>query len=197
MGETSKYMSYEIKKFANLEGFTAFSATAIQNHLALYEGYVKNVNKLLEYLDTKESGTTEYSELQRRFGWEFDGMRLHELYFENMTNNEVVLDSSFRINEAINKVYGSFENWKKNFSTIGMMRGIGWVVLYFDPSNGELFNTWVHEHDGGHLAGCVPLLVMDVWEHSYITDFGIKRADYIEKFIPHIDWQVVEGRFDN
>jgi len=188
-------MTYETKKFEHLLGLTGFSEVMLKNHFALYEGYIKNVNKLLEYLDTKEPGTVEYSELQRRFGWEFDGMRLHELYFENLIKETSEFNPESNIGQLINKVYGSFENWKKNFVAIGAMRGIGWAVLYYDTSSKELFNIWVGEHDGGHLAGCVPLLVMDVWEHAYMTDYGIKRADYIEAFVKSINWEVVEKRW--
>jgi Fe-Mn family superoxide dismutase len=187
-------MIYETKKFEHLLGIAGFSEVMLKNHFTLYEGYVKNVNKLLEYLDTKESGTTEYSELQRRFAWEFDGMRLHELYFENLTKENSEFNPESNIGILINKIYGSLENWKKNFTAVGTMRGIGWAVLYYDTASKELFNIWIGEHDGGHLAGCVPLLVMDVWEHAYMTDYGIKRADYIENFIKVIDWQVVEKR---
>lgn len=187
-------MIYEIKKYDNLSGLAGFSETLLKNHFALYEGYVKNVNKLLEYLDTKESGTAEYSELQRRFSWEFDGMRLHELYFENIVKGGSKLDPGSEVSKAINKTHGSFENWKKNFTAVGMMRGIGWAVLYYDPVSKELFNIWVSEHDQGHLVGQKILLVMDVWEHAYMTDYGIKRADYIESFIKSINWAVVEIR---
>ena len=188
-------MPYEIKKFENLAGVGGLSETLIKNHLTLYEGYVKNTNKLLESLDTKEPGTMEYSELQRRYGWEFDGMRLHELYFENITKSSSGLNPDSKIGKEIGKIYGNFENWKKNFAAVGSMRGVGWVVLYYDTKSGELFNIWVGEHDQGLLAGTEILLVMDVWEHAYMTDYGIKRADYIEEFIPMIDWEVVEGRF--
>jgi Fe-Mn family superoxide dismutase len=188
-------MIYEIKKYESLLGLPGISDVVLKNHFSLYEGYVKNVNKLLELLDTKEPGTVEYSELQRHFGWEFDGMRLHELYFENMTKEKSDFNPESNIGMLINKVYGSFENWKKNFTAVGAMRGTGWAVLYYDTASKELFNIWVGEHDGGHLVGCVPLLVMDVWEHAYMIDYGVKRADYIDKFIPLIDWRVVESRY--
>jgi Fe-Mn family superoxide dismutase len=188
-------MPYEAKKFDSLVGIEGLSETMLNNHFTLYEGYVKNVNKLLEILDSKEPGTPEYSELQRRLGWEFDGMRLHELYFENISIGGSVYNPDSKIALLINKIYGSFENWKKNFVAVATMRGVGWVVLYYDPKNNELFNAWISEHDGGHLVGCIPLLVIDVWEHAYLTDYGIKRADYVEKIIPLIDWAVVESRY--
>ncbi len=185
---------YTAKKFQHLLGLAGFSDTLLTNHFTLYEGYVKNTNLLITLLETKEIGTPEYNELQRRLGWEWNGMRLHELYFENMTT-ETVKRTETSIEKKITETYGSFEAWQKSFIGVGSMRGIGWVVLYQDPTNNELFTTWINEHDLGHLAGCTPLLVMDVFEHAYITDYGIKRADYIEAFFHSIDWNVVEKRF--
>ncbi len=189
-------MSYEIKKFANLEGLTDFSATLIQNHLALYEGYVKNVNAIMDLFKTLKAGTPEYNELRRRLAWEWNGMRMHELYFENMNSGVESLTEDSVLVTAINSIFGSYEAWLADFKSVGMTRGIGWAVLIKDKISGNLLNIWVGEHDLGHFSGEEILLVMDVWEHSYITDFGIKRADYIEKFIPHIDWKVVESRFE-
>lgn len=185
---------YTPKDFKHLLGLAGLSDTLLTNHFTLYEGYVKNTNALVNLLETKEIGTPEFAELQRRLGWEWNGMRLHELYFENMTT-ETVKPAETSIEKKIAEAYGSYDNWKKSFIGVGTMRGIGWVVLYQDPVNGRLINTWISEHDLGHLAGCKPLLVMDVFEHAYMTDYGIKKADYIETFFRSIDWTVVEKRF--
>ena len=182
------------KDFSHLIGLNGFSDNLLKNHFALYEGYVKNTNTLLELLDTKEIGTPEHSELQRRFGWEWNGMRLHERYFENMTQGgKAITDGGLK--EKLVATYGSIENWKKNFVGVGSMRGIGWVVLAHDQERGDVFNIWVNEHDGGHLVGTVPLLVMDVFEHAFVLDYGLKRVEYIEQFFQSIDWNVVEKRF--
>lgn len=185
--------TYTAKDFKHLLGLSGLSDTLLTNHFTLYEGYVKNTNALAELLGTKEIGTPEYSELQRRFGWEWNGMRLHELYFENMTK-ESGEQAAGTLKEKIEASYGTLENWKKNFVGVGAMRGIGWVILYQDPSTGRLFNAWINEHDAGHLAGATPLLVMDVFEHAYMTDYGIKKADYIETFFRSIDWNTVTNR---
>jgi len=120
-------------------------------------------------------------------------MRLHELYFGNMKNGGSEL-SDGELKNKINKTYGSLENWRKNFAGVGGMRGIGWAILAHDKESDILFNIWINEHDIGHLAGATPLLVLDVFEHAYITDYGLKRADYIEAFMKAIDWEVVEKR---
>jgi len=188
-------MAYEAKNYDALLGTAGFSDELLKNHFTLYQGYVKNTNALIELLDSKEIGTPEYAELQRRLGWEFNGMRLHELYFQNMKNGGVALpDGAFK--DTLEAVYGGFDAWRKNFVGVGTMRGIGWVVLYWDPAGKQLFNAWVNEHDVGHLSGCVPLLVMDVFEHAFMLDYGLKRADYIETFFKAIDWGVVSARFD-
>ena len=187
-------MSYTPKKFDHLLGLPGLSDALLTNHFTLYEGYVKNTNTLLELLGSKEPGTPEYSELTRRFGWEWNGMRLHELYFGNMMKEAVPLSEGI-LKEKLESTYGSIENWQKNFLAVGAMRGIGWVILTKDTETGELFNIWVNEHDCGHLAGTTPLLVMDVFEHAFMLDYGTKRADYLTAFIAAIDWKTVESRF--
>jgi len=184
---------FEPKNYDHLIGTPGFSDQLLKNHFALYQGYVKNTNTLLELLSTKEVGTPEYSELQRRFGWEWNGMRLHELYFENMAKNGAPLVDG-PLKKKIEKIYGNLEEQKKNFVGVGAMRGIGWVILAYDQVSDELFNIWVNEHDVGHFAGATPLLVMDVFEHAFMLDYGLKRADYIEAFFKAIDWGVVEKR---
>ncbi|MBP9782617.1 MAG: superoxide dismutase [Candidatus Pacebacteria bacterium] len=184
---------YEPKDFSHLLGLPGFSDTLLNNHFTLYQGYVKNVNLLVEKLEAAEQSSVEASELERRFGWEFDGMRMHELYFENMTKEKTEVRGVLK--EKIEKIYGGYEKWVECFKAKGMMRGIGWVVLFEDPTNGELFITWVREHEQGIPVNCKVLLVMDCWEHAYMTDYGIKKADYIAAFMNAIDWSVVEKRF--
>lgn len=184
---------YTPKDFSQLLGLTGFSDVMLTNHFILYQGYVKNTNTLMEKFKTLEVGTPEYAETHRRLGWEWNGMRLHELYFRNMIKGGVAL-SERSLKQKIEMAWGSVENWQKDFITLGSMRGIGWVILAHDKVESKLFNVWVNEHDAGHLAGATPLLVMDVFEHAYMTDYGIKRADYINAFISSIDWHTVEER---
>ncbi len=185
---------YTVKDFKHLLGLPGFSDTLLNNHFTLYEGYVKNTNLLMEKLDTLESGTPEYYELKRRLGWEFDGMRMHELYFGNMSKEAQEISPESTLGKKIVITWGSLENWKESFVKFGAIRGIGWIVLLQDNVSGELFHAWIGDHHEGHIIDTTPLLVMDCWEHAYITDYGIKRADYITAFIPTIDWAVVEKR---
>jgi Fe-Mn family superoxide dismutase len=190
-------MTYQAKDYSALMGMEGFSQTLLQNHFTLYQGYVTNTNKLSELLSAmlKEdrTGSPEYSELKRRFGFEFNGMRLHEYYFENL-GGKAPLDKSGALAKKLAEAYGSYEAWEKDFRATGAIRGIGWVVLYQDNVNGWLFNQWINEHEVGHMAGCRPILVMDVFEHAFMTDYGLKRADYIAAFFKNINWEAVEGR---
>ena len=190
-------MSYTPKDYSKLIGMPGFSEILLKNHFTLYQGYVTNTNKVLDLLAAllKEgkAGTPEYSELKRRLGWEFNGMRLHELYFENL-GGKAALDPAGRLAKALAVEFGSAELWEKDFRATGAMRGIGWVVLYQDTVGDRLINFWINEHDVSHPAGCTPLLVMDVFEHAFMLDYGLKRPDYIEAFFKAVDWKAVEAR---
>lgn len=188
-------MKYEAQNFEHLLGLPGFSDNALKTHFALYQGYVNNTNALLEKLARAEAGTPEYAELKRRFGWEFNGLRLHELYFSTMSKSPKGSLTNGQLAAQIERDFGSFENWEKDFKATAMMRGIGWAILYHDPKADRLLNVWVEQHDTGHLADCLPLLPLDVFEHAFMLDYGTKRADYIEAFLKVVDWKVVKERF--
>ena len=190
-------MAYTAKDYSKLIGMEGFSQTLLTNHFTLYQGYVTNTNKLTDILAAMlkdgKTATPEYAELKRRFGFEFNGMRLHEYYFENL-GGKTPPDKAGALAKKLAEAYGSYEAWEQDFRATGAMRGIGWAALYLDNTTGGLFNQWVNEHEVGHLAGCRPLLIMDVFEHAYMVDYGLKRADYIEAFFKAIDWAAVGSR---
>ncbi len=190
-------MVYAAKDYSRLIGMDGFSETLLTNHFTLYQGYVTNTNKLVDILAAmlKESktATPEYAELKRRFGFEFNGMRLHEYYFGNL-GGKTPLDKSGSLAKKLADAYGSYDAWEQDFRATGAMRGIGWVVLYQDDATGGLFNQWINEHEVGHLTGCRPVLVMDVFEHAFMIDYGLKRADYITAFFNNVDWKAVADR---
>jgi len=190
-------MAYTAKDYSSLIGMKGFSETLLNNHFTLYQGYVTNTNKLLDSLAAmlKEDnvGTPEYAELKRRLGFEFNGMRLHEYYFENL-GGKGTLDKSGKLGKKLAEEFGSYENWEKDFKATATMRGIGWAILYQDNLTGRLLNQWINEHETGHPAGCTPILVLDVFEHAFMIDYGLKRADYIDAFFNNINWNQVEAR---
>ena len=190
-------MSYTAKDFSFLLGMKGFSDTLLKNHFTLYQGYVTNTNKVLDLLaallkDGKQ-GTPEFAELKRRLGWEFNGMRLHELYFSNL-GGDGDWGKAPELTKRVTAQFGSVEDCANDFMEVADMRGIGWAVTYEDPETGLIINQWINEHDGGHPAGCNPLLILDVFEHAYMTDYGLKRADYIAAFFNNLKCEAVEQR---
>lgn len=191
---------YEPKDFEYLIGHVpGLNDDLIKMHFKLYQGYVNNTNavlqKLQELTDKGESRTPQFGALKRILGWEFDGMLLHEYYFENMGATKP-LDPKDPLYVKMEEDFGNFEKWKADFISTGMMRGIGWVVAYIEPKSGRLLNEWINEHDLGHLAGAKPILVMDVFEHAYITQFALDKNKYIDVFFNNINWDAVSHRFN-
>jgi|SRR3989344_730359 len=187
---------YEEKDFTKLLGIPGFSDKLLTTHFKLYSGYVKNTNKSLELLKSLEQGTPQWAEIKRRFGWEFNGMRLHELYFENMTKEKTRLSENTPLFKAMLKTFGSGQACHDDFMNTAKLRGIGWVLMIYDSVGEKILNVWINEHDLGHLAGAVPLLVIDVFEHAFVTDYNMERSAYIESFMKSIDWNIVQARFE-
>jgi superoxide dismutase, Fe-Mn family len=191
--------SYAPKKW-NLAGLQGISDDTLTIHFGLYEGYVKNTNLLNEQLAEKikagPSGADPgFAELTRRLGFEYNGMILHEYYFDNMTAGGNGAPTSGALYEAIGASFGDFDTWKKDFSAVGAMRGVGWAIAYQDPKSGRISNHWITLHEDGNIAGFKPVLVMDVWEHAFFRDYKpAERPKYIEAFFAAVDWGVAESR---
>ncbi|HET8798111.1 MAG TPA: superoxide dismutase [Thermoanaerobaculia bacterium] len=194
--------TYKPKNF-NLSDLDGISNQTLEMHFKLYEGYVTNTNTLNERIAAlvKEGGVAPadmpaYSELTRRLGFEYNGMVLHEHYFGNMKRQgggEPSRASEFR--RAVERVFPSFDVWKADFTSVGKMRGVGWAICFLDPRSGFVSNHWIDLHETGNVAGFVPLLVMDVWEHAFLLDYKpADRPKYIEAFLSNVDWDSVEQR---
>lgn len=194
------YKPYAEMDFKHLKDLNGISNETIEIHLGLYSGYVKNTNtlneKVIELTEQGKSGSPEYAELKRRYGFEFNGMRLHEYYFANLkSGGQAKLEESSALGKKIIEVYSSLDVWKNDFFKVGAMRGVGWAVLAQDPFTKTLSNHWITLHEEGNVAGFVPLLVMDVWEHAWFRDYKpADRPKYIEAFYSNIDWKEVEKR---
>ena len=193
---------YKPKQF-NLSGLKGISDQTLEMHIKLYEGYVKATNDLTERIaailaDGKvdQEEMPAYSELTRRLGFEYNGMVLHEYYFSNMKKDggsDAPRGSQFR--SAVERSFPSYEIWKTDFVSVGKMRGVGWAIAYSDPANGQVSNHWIELHETGNIAGFVPLLVMDVWEHAFLLDYKpADRPKYIDAFLSNVDWNAVEHR---
>ena len=191
---------YKPRQF-NLSGLSGISDQTLEMHFKLYEGYVANTNTLNEKIGSLIGGgsisdMTIYSELTRRLGFEYNGMVLHEYYFENMKKGgNVDPEKQSNFYKAAEKSFGSYDVWKTDFVGVGKMRGVGWAICYQDPNSGLLSNHWITLHEVGNVAGFTPVLVMDVWEHAFLLDYKpADRPKYIEAFFSNIDWNAVDKR---
>ncbi len=194
--------SYTPRQF-NLSGLNGISDKTLEMHFKLYEGYVKETNNLTERIGKfLEDGKVDqeempaYSELTRRLGFEYNGMVLHEYYFENMQKQgtgDPGQSSAFR--KAAEESFGSYDIWKADFASVGKMRGVGWAMCYQNPANGRISNHWITLHETGNVSGFKPVLVMDVWEHAFLLDYKpAERPKYIEAFFTNINWDVCDER---
>jgi Fe-Mn family superoxide dismutase len=193
---------YKAKQF-NLSGLKGISDQTLEMHFKLYEGYVKETNNLQERIaEFLKDGKVDqeemplYSELKRRLGFEFNGMVLHEYYFENLKKNgETDPARNTAFYEAAESSFGSYEIWKADFVGVGKMRGVGWAICFEQPGTGRLSNHWISLHQNGEVAGYNPVLVMDVWEHAFLLDYKpADRPKYIEAFFSNINWSAVDAR---
>src|ERR1700755_152836 len=200
----SSFGSYKARQF-NLSGLNGISDQTLEVHFKLYEGYVKETNNLTDRIsefikdgNVDQEEMPAYSELTRRLGFEYNGMVLHEYYFGNLKSGaggDPEKRSEFM--QAVTRSFPSYEIWKADFVSVGKMSRVGWAMCYLDPANVHVSNHWIELHETGNVAGFVPLLVMDVWEHAFLLDYKPSdRGKYIDAFMSNIDWQTVESRME-
>ena len=195
---------FEEKKF-NIGELKGISAKTIEEHLKLYAGYVKHVNLILSKIPEYEAYVKENADntyvltlLQRRFSFEFDGMRNHEIYFDSLSGGtgEMVGDSNLK--KAIQEEFGSFDLCLSRFKSMALTRGIGWAMLGYDKKTDRLIQYWVDEQHFGHLTGVSPVLALDMWEHSYVADYQPSgKKQYVEDYFINLNWRKIEDNYAN
>ena len=176
------------------------SKTTIEEHIKLYEGYVKNANTVLvhitDFMNDHEKYAYELGELQRRFSFEFDGMRNHEYYFKQLEGGVQNPDEKSSFVMKATEDFGSIQNLIERMKSIALTRGIGWAMLYFDKKSNKLLTSWVDEQHIGHLTGLTPIIAIDVWEHSYVLDYKPSgKKNYVSDYVAQMNWSVIEKRF--
>jgi superoxide dismutase, Fe-Mn family len=191
--------TFEERKF-NIGELKGLSAKSIEEHLKLYSGYVKNANTILAKIEElaldSEANAYALGEIQRRFGFEFDGMRNHEYYFQHFDGGSQSLREESLLKKAIEEEWLSFDVWLARFKSIAVTRGVGWAILYYDPVAKRLLNAWIDEQHLGHLTGLSPILCLDMWEHSFVADYQPSgKKNYIEDFFLNLNWQTAEENF--
>jgi Fe-Mn family superoxide dismutase len=195
-------MTYQPRTFT-LPALQGISEKQVKVHMALYEGYVKNVNLIAEtlkgyasYGDKAGDGDKlAIAELRRRFSFEFDGMRMHEYYFEQLETVDSKQSTVDSLKKAADDKYGSWEGFIAHIKTVAGTRGIGWVVVYYDPVGKVLHTVFVADHEVGQLAGLPVILALDLWEHAYMVDYvPAEKKNYVDAFLENANWSVAEAR---
>lgn len=193
---------FEAKQF-NIPELVGISKQTIEEHMKLYVGYVTHSNAVLEKIAElsidAEKNMPILSGLQRRFGFEYNGMRNHEVYFSLLEGDSSgsVKDTAPTLGNAIADQWGTFEAWVDNFQAIASTRGIGWAMLYYDRKEKKLLNAWVDEQHLGQLQDCTLIFALDMWEHSFVSDYQPSgKKQYVLDFFKNVNWSVAEKRFD-
>ena len=192
-------MEYQARTF-NIPTLEGISAKSIEEHLGLYAGYVKNFNAISALMPELAQDATKnalpLAELFRRRSFEFDGMRLHELYFEQFEGGATAQPTSGTLFEALTHEYQKPEHLVPYLSGIANTRGPGWSILYWDPIGKTFLAGFVGEQHQGHFATLPIILALDVWEHAFLLDYGVQgKGTYVEAFFKNLNWETVEKRF--
>jgi Fe-Mn family superoxide dismutase len=192
---------YTARSF-NLPELKGISKKQVDVHLALYAGYVKHANLIMEKIAKlsergEEDDTFVAAELRRRFGFEFDGMRMHEYYFEQFEGGPSPLtDTDGPLLDAVKEKYGDWDKFISGFKEVCGTRGVGWTIVYYDPAGRTMHTVWIEEHQMGQLAGLPILLAIDMWEHAFMVDYvPAEKKSYVDAFLDNVNWDVVEKRF--
>ena len=186
---------YPIRDYGALRGLARLPDAQVEVHLALYAGYVRRTNALLDaFAGARGASDAGAQELRRRLGFEWNGMRLHELYFDGLAPDPAPLAPDGAFARAVAASYGGVDAWRRDLLATASMPGVGWAITVLD--GGRVLNTWVNDHEAGALAGARPLLVVDVWEHAFAAyRKPTERAAYLDDLLACVDWHVVEARF--
>lgn len=193
-GESVHYQAREFD-FSKVKGI---SREALDDHLHLYSGYVENTNELLKVALAAKAGNGKQPDPEgwvRRLAFEFNGMVLHELFFEALRGPGSPLPTDGVLVEAADISFGSLKDWRDHLLTVSRTRGTGWVMTARDWSSNRLLTFWVEQHHLGVPAGLEPVFVLDLWEHAYLSDFGVRgREQWVETALDNVDWTVLESR---
>jgi len=188
--------SYTEAKNLPFKELKGISQKTIENHYEkLYKGYVKKCQEIQDKLKTadKSLANATYSDLRELKAEETfaaNAVILHEAYFDILGGDG---KQSGKIIKAIEKDFGSYENWLAEFKALGLCAR-GWVFLAYDFNDGKLHNYTADLHNQGGVWGATPIIVLDVYEHAYFADFGTDRKSYIETYFSNLNWEAIDKR---
>ena len=206
-------LTYQVRTF-DLSGVQGLSKKAIDLHLGLYKTYVESLNKLLEQSPQRPGPAAAAAAAaataaapaapaaplaldgyNRRFAFEYNGVTLHELFFEQLAGKRRPLPAGGDFAEALREEHGDFAGWKASIDALAKTRGVGWVLTLREHGKERLHNCWIDLHHLSVPVNCDVVFALDLWEHAYMIDFTpAQRADYVKIVLDNVDWPVVEQR---
>jgi len=186
----------------NISTLKGISAKTIEEHLKLYSGYVKNANAVIEQISelSKDSAKNMYliGELFRRFSFEYNGMRNHEVYFRHLEGGAQPITAGGPLEKLIIETCGSVDILLFGLRNIALTRGVGWAVIWYDKKDKRLLASWVDEQHLGQLNDCAMILAIDMWEHSFVADYQPSgKKQYVEDFLSNLNWKTCEENLAN
>jgi len=189
---------HEPKQFKQVTEFLSEKAKAA--HIELYKGYIESFNKISSKLDSVNRSETnsrhsDYRSLKLDEAYNLNGTWLHELHFANVfdPHSEIVMDSQAYL--KLQRDFGTFEDWQRDFIAAGLSSGNGWVVTGFNMFLKRYVNTIVSHHSGDIHMGLYPVIVVDMWEHAYFRDYLTDKKSYLMAQMKELNWTVIEDRF--
>lgn len=170
-----------------------------QNHIELYQGYVKNFNAISAKLDAADRQNvncnhSEFRSLKLDEAFNMNGVYLHELYFANIgdTHSEIKMDSLAYM--RLSRDFGGFDSWQKDFMACMAASQCGWAITYLNTYTQTYMNAVVDLHSNNVPFGSYPIVVMDAWQHAYYRDY-LKDVDtYTRAMMKQLRWAVIEDR---
>jgi len=183
---------------ADVKSF-AVSEKALQAHEKLFKGYIENLNKVSAKLDTVDRtqanpNHSEFRSLKADETYNANAAFLHSLYFDNigMPESSIAIDSIAYLRLA--RDWGSFDAWQEDFIACGMSSRNGWVLTVYNLFLQRYMNVVVDLHNGSVPIGCVPVIAVDMWEHTYFRDYLKEKKKFIYKTMKELNWETIEAR---
>lgn len=172
------------------------SRRQIEEHYTLYQGYVNKTNEIRSRLDTVDKSKanqtySDFRELKVELSFAWNGVKLHELYFENLGGKGGAPTGD--VLRALETNFGSYDRWAEDLKASGMSAR-GWVVTAWDMDDGHIYNYVADAHNMYGIWKAVPLVVLDTYEHAYMIDYGVKRPAYLDAFMKNLNWEPVAKR---
>lgn len=190
-------LSAQEKKFSFNSEF--LSSDNYQNHIELYQGYLKNFNEVSAKLDTVDKinvncNHSEFRSLKLDEAFNMNGVYLHELYFANIgdVNSEIKMDSLSYMRLA--RDFGSFDAWQKDFMACVSSSQCGWAITYLNTYTQTYMNAVIDLHTNNVPVGSYPIVVMDAWQHAYYRDYLKDVSTYTRAMMKQLRWPVIEER---